>query len=100
MPNELMPARRGGPIREQRHDREQQRGRRLLPCAHGWLDDRVTTVSSLPRAENRRNRLPELLDVIVGGCCVLVAIYRRLAFEEILVSEADILDGLARSIAQ
>jgi exopolyphosphatase/guanosine-5'-triphosphate,3'-diphosphate pyrophosphatase len=37
-------------------------------------------------------------DVIVGGCCALVAIYRRLGLEEILVSEADILDGLALSL--
>ncbi|MBX3284511.1 MAG: Ppx/GppA family phosphatase [Actinobacteria bacterium] len=37
-------------------------------------------------------------DVIVGGCCALVAIYRRLALEEVLVSEADILDGLALSL--
>ncbi len=37
-------------------------------------------------------------DVIVGGCCVLVAIYRRLGLEQILVSEADILDGLALSL--
>ena len=37
-------------------------------------------------------------DVIVGGCCALVAIYRRLGLEQILVSEADILDGLALSL--
>lgn len=37
-------------------------------------------------------------DVIVGGCCVLVAIYRRLGLNEILTSEADILDGLALSL--
>ncbi|HEY4376624.1 MAG TPA: exopolyphosphatase, partial [Acidimicrobiales bacterium] len=37
-------------------------------------------------------------DVIVGGCCVLVAIYRTFDLEEIVVSEADILDGLARSL--
>ena len=37
-------------------------------------------------------------DVIVGGCCALVAIYRRLGLDEILVSEADILDGLALSL--
>ena len=36
-------------------------------------------------------------DVIVGGCCVLVAILRRLGYDEMLVSEADILDGLIRS---
>jgi exopolyphosphatase / guanosine-5'-triphosphate,3'-diphosphate pyrophosphatase len=38
-------------------------------------------------------------DVIVGGMCVLVAIMRRLGFAECLVSEADILDGLALSIS-
>jgi exopolyphosphatase/guanosine-5'-triphosphate,3'-diphosphate pyrophosphatase len=37
-------------------------------------------------------------DVIVGGCCALVAIMRRLGLEEVLVSEADILDGLALSL--
>ncbi|HET7721607.1 MAG TPA: hypothetical protein VFK43_16680, partial [Acidimicrobiales bacterium] len=36
-------------------------------------------------------------DVIVGGCCVLVAIFRELGFDECLVSEADILDGLVLS---
>lgn len=37
-------------------------------------------------------------DVIVGGCCALVAIFRRLGLDEVLVSEADILDGLALSV--
>ena len=36
-------------------------------------------------------------DVIVGGCCVLVSVFRVLGYEECLVSEADILDGLAMS---
>ena len=36
-------------------------------------------------------------DVIVGGCCVLVGVFRYFGFDECLVSEADILDGLARS---
>lgn len=40
----------------------------------------------------------ERADVIVGGCCALVAIYRRLGLDQILVSEADILDGLALSL--
>jgi hypothetical protein len=34
--------------------------------------------------------------VIVGGCCVLVSIFRHWGFESCLVSEADILDGLVR----
>lgn len=37
-------------------------------------------------------------DVIVGGCCALVALYRTLGLDEVLVSEADILDGLALSL--
>ena len=41
----------------------------------------------------------ERADVIVGGMCVLVSIMRRLGFAECLVSESDILDGLAMSIA-
>ncbi len=36
-------------------------------------------------------------DVIVGGLCVLVTIMRRLGLAECLVSESDILDGLAAS---
>lgn len=38
-------------------------------------------------------------DVIVGGCCVLVALFRALGLDEVLVSEADILDGLVFSLA-
>lgn len=36
-------------------------------------------------------------DVIVAGCCILVAIFRHFGFEECIVSEADILDGLVLS---
>jgi exopolyphosphatase/guanosine-5'-triphosphate,3'-diphosphate pyrophosphatase len=39
-------------------------------------------------------------DVIVGGCIVLVGIMRRLGFQECLVSEQDILDGLAMSLLE
>jgi exopolyphosphatase/guanosine-5'-triphosphate,3'-diphosphate pyrophosphatase len=39
-------------------------------------------------------------DVIVGGCCVLVALFRRFGFDEMIVSEADILDGLALSLLE
>jgi len=54
--------------------------------------------------ENRDERLanpglePERVDVIVGGMCIFVMIMRRLALETCLVSEADILDGLALSL--
>ena len=40
---------------------------------------------------------PGRVDVIVGGCCVLVGIFRYFGFEECVVSEADILDGLILS---
>ena len=39
------------------------------------------------------------VDVIVGGAVVLVSILRVLGYDEVLVSEADILDGLVRSIS-
>jgi exopolyphosphatase / guanosine-5'-triphosphate,3'-diphosphate pyrophosphatase len=39
-------------------------------------------------------------DVIVGGCLVLVAILRTLGIDEVLVSEADILDGLVMTLEQ
>ncbi len=42
---------------------------------------------------------PGRVDVIVGGAVVLVGVMRTFGFEEMLVSEADILDGLARSLA-
>lgn len=38
-------------------------------------------------------------DVIVGGCAVLVSVMRFFEVPSLLVSEADILDGLARSIS-
>lgn len=37
-------------------------------------------------------------DVIVGGCIILVCVMRVFGFQECLVSEADILDGLAASL--
>ncbi len=37
-------------------------------------------------------------DVIVGGMCVLVQVMRTMGFSSCLVSEADILDGLAMSL--
>jgi exopolyphosphatase/guanosine-5'-triphosphate,3'-diphosphate pyrophosphatase len=40
---------------------------------------------------------PARADVIVGGLCVLVAVFRRLGYDRCLVSEADILDGLVMS---
>jgi exopolyphosphatase/guanosine-5'-triphosphate,3'-diphosphate pyrophosphatase len=41
---------------------------------------------------------PARADVIVGGCCALVAFVRTLGIDEVLVSESDILDGLVASL--
>jgi exopolyphosphatase / guanosine-5'-triphosphate,3'-diphosphate pyrophosphatase len=37
--------------------------------------------------------------VIVGGAAILVSVMRTFKFDECLVSEADILDGLVASLA-
>jgi exopolyphosphatase/guanosine-5'-triphosphate,3'-diphosphate pyrophosphatase len=42
---------------------------------------------------------PGRVDVIVGGAVVLVSVLRVLGYDEVLVSESDILDGLVRSLA-
>jgi exopolyphosphatase/guanosine-5'-triphosphate,3'-diphosphate pyrophosphatase len=57
---------------------------------------------ALEPAEQRRHNPglePGRVDVIVGGALIVVSVMRHWAFDQMLVSEADILDGLARSIA-
>jgi exopolyphosphatase/guanosine-5'-triphosphate,3'-diphosphate pyrophosphatase len=65
------------------------------------VEDVFRTLALEPAAQRRHNPglEPERVDVIVGGAIVLVTILRVLGFDEVLVSEADILDGLVRSIA-
>jgi exopolyphosphatase / guanosine-5'-triphosphate,3'-diphosphate pyrophosphatase len=41
---------------------------------------------------------PDRADIIVGGCCVLVAVMRRFDFKACVVSETDILDGIAAEL--
>ncbi len=59
-------------------------------------EDVFRTLATETRADRVHNPgLEEArADVIVAGCCVLVAIMRHFGFEACLVSEADILDGL------
>lgn len=63
-------------------------------------EDVFRTLATESRADRLHNPgLEEArADVIVGGCCALVAIYRTFDLDEVLVSEADILDGLAGSL--
>jgi exopolyphosphatase / guanosine-5'-triphosphate,3'-diphosphate pyrophosphatase len=41
---------------------------------------------------------PERADVIVGGCCILVAIMRHLDLDACLIRESDLLDGMAEQL--
>jgi exopolyphosphatase/guanosine-5'-triphosphate,3'-diphosphate pyrophosphatase len=64
-------------------------------------EDVFRTLALEPAAERRHNPGLEAgrVDTIVGGAIVLVATLRALDLDELLVSEDDILDGLARSVA-
>jgi exopolyphosphatase/guanosine-5'-triphosphate,3'-diphosphate pyrophosphatase len=66
---------------------------------HAAAEDVFRTLATEPLADRIHNPgLEEArADVIVGGLCVLVGIFRKLGFDECLVSEADILDGLIAS---
>jgi exopolyphosphatase/guanosine-5'-triphosphate,3'-diphosphate pyrophosphatase len=68
---------------------------------HDAAEDVFRTLATEPRADRIHNPgLEEArADVIVAGCCILVALFRRFGFAEMIVSESDILDGLALSPA-
>jgi exopolyphosphatase/guanosine-5'-triphosphate,3'-diphosphate pyrophosphatase len=63
-------------------------------------EDVFRTLATEKRADRIHNPgLEEArADVIVGGCVVLVAIMRYFDFDRCLVSEADLLDGLAMTL--
>jgi len=79
------------------HDRDRTHHFRLTREA---AEDVFRTLATEARADRIHNPgLEEArADVIVGGCCALVAIMRRFSIDELLVSESDILDGLALSL--
>jgi exopolyphosphatase/guanosine-5'-triphosphate,3'-diphosphate pyrophosphatase len=61
-------------------------------------EDVFRTLATEPIEQRRHNPglEPGRVDVIVGGAIVVVSVMRHWEFDELLVSEADILDGLAR----
>jgi exopolyphosphatase/guanosine-5'-triphosphate,3'-diphosphate pyrophosphatase len=63
-------------------------------------EDVFRTLATEPVEVRRHNPglEPGRVDIIVGGTLILVTIMRTFDFNELLVSEADILDGLVRSI--
>ena len=64
------------------------------------VEDVYRTLATEARDDRRHNPglEPGRVDTIVGGLCILVRIMRYFGFDECLVSEADILDGLAFSL--
>jgi exopolyphosphatase/guanosine-5'-triphosphate,3'-diphosphate pyrophosphatase len=64
-------------------------------------EDVFRTLALEPTAQRRHNPglEPARVDTVVGGAVVLVSVLRGLELDELLVSEDDILDGLARSLA-
>ena len=80
------------------YDRERIHHFRLTRAA---VEDVFRTLALESAAERRHNPglEPERVDVIVGGTIVLAAVMRAFAFDEMLVSEDDILDGLVRDLA-
>jgi exopolyphosphatase / guanosine-5'-triphosphate,3'-diphosphate pyrophosphatase len=67
---------------------------------HDAAEDVFRTLATESRAERIQNPgLEEArADVIVGGAAILVTVMRTFTFDECLVSEADILDGLVLSL--
>lgn len=78
------------------YDRDRIHHFRLSKAA---AEDVFRTLALESASERRHNPglEPERVDVIVGGVIVLVSVLRAFDFDEVLVSEADILDGLIRS---
>jgi exopolyphosphatase/guanosine-5'-triphosphate,3'-diphosphate pyrophosphatase len=63
------------------------------------IEDVFRTLATESLADRKANPglQPERADVIVGGCCVVVALMRRLGARELLVCDADLLDALVMS---
>ena len=59
---------------------------------------RTLATESLDDRRHNPGLHPERADVIVAGMCILVQIMRYFDFDECLVSESDLLDGLALSL--
>ena len=80
------------------YDREQIHHFRLSRAA---AEDVFRTLATESIAQRRHNPGldPGRVDVIVGGVIVAVCVMRHWQFDEMLVSESDILDGIARRLA-
>ena len=81
------------------YDRDAVHHLRLTRAA---VEDVFRTLATESLADRRHNPglHPGRADIIVGGCCILVAILRHLDAPDVLVSESDMLDGILRSLTQ
>jgi exopolyphosphatase / guanosine-5'-triphosphate,3'-diphosphate pyrophosphatase len=79
------------------YDRDRVHHFRLTREAAEDVYRTMVTESRADRAHNPGLE-PGRLDTIVAGMCILVRIMRYFGMEEVLVSEADILDGLVFSL--
>ncbi len=79
------------------YDRDRIHHFRLTRAA---AEDVFRTMATEPRAARLHNPGLEAgrVDVIVAGALILVAVMRHFDFEECLVSESDILDGMVASL--
>jgi exopolyphosphatase / guanosine-5'-triphosphate,3'-diphosphate pyrophosphatase len=82
-----------------RYDRERVHGHRL---SRTGARAQLERLAALPLSERREVPAlePERAPVIVAGAVILVAILDQFGFEEIEVSERDILDGIALAAAE
>ena len=80
------------------YDRDRIHHFRLTRAA---VEDVFRTLATESAEERRHNPglEAERVDVIVGGAVVLATVFRQLGFDEMLVSEEDILDGVVRDLA-
>jgi len=80
------------------YDRDRIHHFRLTRAA---VEDVFRTLATESADERRHNPglEAERVDVIVGGVVVLATVLRTFGFDEMLVSEEDILDGLVRDLA-
>jgi exopolyphosphatase/guanosine-5'-triphosphate,3'-diphosphate pyrophosphatase len=67
-----------------------------LKLSREAVEDVFRTLATEPLSDRVFNPgLPrDRADIIVGGCCVLVAVMRRLQISEIVISQYNLLDGL------
>jgi len=81
-----------------RYDEDRIHGARISAAALGALADRLVAMTSAERAQLGPIQ-PGREDVIHGGAMVLHAALARTGLDEVVISEADSLDGLAASLA-